>query len=313
MVKRKENGSGAQAARAALFMSMEQFLRERLGSGLVLEPFATESSKVVYRAQLPDGHRLFVKLYYSACCERSRLLAAELDLPFVPKVVHLFPWGDGKSVICQEWVEGEHVPPERMSETQCAALAAAYARFSAALSPAHMTLPPLDTAEHYATIDDFAQRHPLARPFLRPLIDIPPEARDVRREELVPGHGDFHYLQYLFAGDGISAFLDFDGLQPVLPAQDLAYAVARRYFKGRLSRVELRRLDARFCQLMAESPYAPHDWRKAINAYRLFFAARRLAAHMRFAGVALIVSRRDRALRRMLSFVPGSKGGADGL
>lgn len=93
MVKRKENGSGAQAARAALFMSMEQFLRERLGSGLVLEPFATESSKVVYRAQLPDGHRLFVKLYYSACCERSRLLAAELDLPFVPKVVHLFPWG----------------------------------------------------------------------------------------------------------------------------------------------------------------------------------------------------------------------------
>ena len=56
---------------------------------------------------------------------------------------------------------------------------------------------------------------------------------------------------------------------------------------------------------MAELPYAPQDWRRAINVYRLLFAARRLKAHARFAGVALIVARRDRALQRMLSLVSG--------
>ena len=67
-----------------------------------------------------------------------------------------------------------------------------------------------------------------------------------------------------------------------------------------------------FRQLMAALPYAPRDWRRAINAYRLLFAARRLAAHARFAGAALIVARRDRPLRRMLALVSGEEGGCHG-
>lgn len=291
------------ATRDALFARMEAFLRARLGAGLVLEPFATESSKVVYRARLADGRKLFVKLCSAACGEQARKLAADLDLPFVPKVEHLFPWADGLSVLCQEWLEGEHVPPERMNAAQCTAWLSAYARFSAALRPAHMTLAPLDTDGDHATVVAFARRHPLARLFLRRLIDLPAGERRAAREERVPGHGDFHYLQYLFKGDAIVAFLDFDGLMPTVPAQDLAYAVGRRYFKGRLSRADLRQLDARFRQMMAELPYAPRDWRRAINVYRLFVAARRLKAHARFAGAALIVARRDRALRHMLSLV----------
>lgn len=298
--------------RDALLARMEAFLRERLDAGLVLEPFATESSKVVYRARLANGRKLFVKLCAAACGEQARKLAADLDLPFVPKVAHLLPWSDGRSVLCQDWLEGEHVPPERMNAAQCTAWVAAYARFCAALRPAHMTLAPLDTDGDHATVAAFARRHPLARPLLRRLIDIPADERRAAREELVPGHGDFHYLQYLFKGDEIAAFLDFDGLMPTVPAQDIAYAVARRYYKGRLSRADLRRLDARFRQMMAELPYASRDWRRAINVYRLFVAARRLKAHARFAGAALIVARRDRALRRMLSLVPESKGGTDG-
>ena len=305
MVTAQLVSNGGQAARDALFVRMEAFLRERLGAGLVLEQFATESSKVVYRARLADGRKLFVKLCSTICGEQARKLADELNLPFVAKVVHLFPWADGLSVICQEWLEGEHVPPERMSAAQCTALASAYRRFCAALRPEHMTLAPLDTAGNYETVVAFARRHPLARPFLRRLIALPPDARDVRREDRVPGHGDFHYLQYLFKGEAVAAFLDFDGIMPVLPAQDLAYAVARRYFKGRLSRADLRQLDARFRQLMGELPYAPQDWRRAINAYRLFAAARRLKAHSRFAFVAVIVARRDRALQHMLSLVSG--------
>lgn len=288
--------------REALRAELEAFLAGRLGAGLRLVPFETGSAKVVYRAERPDGPPLFVKLVSDAPGARLKRLTDALDLPFVAKVAHLLPWRDGRSVLCQVWQKGALVPPERMNAAQTAALVEATRRLQARLGPGDALLPPRDPRASYAVVADFARRHPVARPFLRALLDIPESARTYDGLPLATIHGDQHYENYLFDGDDVSAIMDFEAVTRGLAVQDLAYAVARRYYKVRLTAAARANLDARFRQMVAARP-GGREWTVAVNLWRLLFAARRLKSHPHFGPVACLVWKRDRALRRMLSLL----------
>lgn len=302
--KKKPRNKGGRLKRIMLRERLESLLRERLCAPLLrLCDFETESSRIVYRAEMPDGKRLFVKFVPLAEGERLKLLGEELELPFVARVEHLLPLDDGKCAVCCEWQTGEHIPPEYMNEAQCAALVEANARLRKALKPSLAQYGPRDIDECFDAVRDFAKRHPLSRPFLHSLLSIPAEDRTEPPERLEVSHGDFHYLNYMFSGDRISAIVDFASVRPSLPVQDLAFAFVRRYFKAKLPKAELANIDARFRQAVAAMPYPASDWRVAVNSLRLMFAMRRLKAHPHFALAATIVYRRDLALRHMLSLI----------
>lgn len=286
--------------RASLRSEVELFLRGKLDERLVLDVFGTESSKDVFRARLGDGTELFVKVAPGGQCARRKALADDLDLPFIARVRHIFPWREEWSVICIDWQKGRHVPLEEANDRQVASLAETHLRLVAALKPEHELRPKLDGDELYATVKSFARKHPLAWPFLRSLLAIPHEDRTPDPARMKTVHGDFHYLNYLFDGDAVSAVMDFDGVKRELPAWDIAYNLLRRYYKGRLDAKKTRSLDANVRKLIALLPYPAHDWRVAFNELRLLFAARRLKAHPYSAPAAIIVWRRDRALRNAI-------------
>lgn len=281
---------------------MEGFLRERLGEDLRLLPFETQSAKVVFRAEIPAGNRrFFVKLTSRRKGEALRNLTDELDLPFVAKVAHLFPWDEKRCVICQEWQTGRHVKPEDMTDAQCASLVAATRRLQNALKPHHAILPMLDVGAAYATVKDFARRHPLMRPLLRSLLDIPEDERTLPEDALAVIHGDQHYENYLFDGDHISAIMDFEAVTKGLRTQDFAYIVARRLFKARLPATKRARLSALLAMMFDAFAATRRERIVSVNIWRIVFAARRLASHPHFGPVALLVWKRDRPLRTLLA------------
>lgn len=289
--------------RALLRAELESFLREKLDAALSVELFDTESSKDVFRAVRGDGGLMFVKVVRSEQAARLKELSEGLRLPVVAKVYDIFPWRDGWCVVCMEWQIGCHIPLEDLNERQLASLADVHLRLVAALKPELEKLPPKDYAEVYATIEEFARRHPLARPILKPLLSIPPADRIAPEGLLRPIHGDFHYLNYLFEGDGISAVMDFDKVRRDLPVWDIAYNLLRRYYKGRLDAAKTRALDANVRRLVSLLPYSRQEWKIALNDVRLLFAARRLKAHPKSFWTAFLVRSRDKALRRVVERV----------
>lgn len=289
--------------RAMLRAELESFLREKLDAALSVELFDTESSKDVFRAVRGDGGLMFVKVVRSEQAVRLKALSEKLAQPFVAKVYCVFPWRDGWCVVCMEWQSGRHIPLEDLNEGQLQSLADVHLRLVAALKPELELLPPKDYAEVYDTIADFARRHPLARPLLKPLLSIPPADRIAPAERLCSIHGDFHYLNYLFEGDEISAVMDFDKVRRDLPAWDIAYNLLRRYYKGRLDAAKTQALDENVRRLVSLLPYSGQDWKVALNDIRLLFAARRLKAHPKSFWTAFLVRSRDKALRRVVERV----------
>lgn len=285
-----------------LAAKMEAMLRGRLGAGLRLVPFETGSAKVVFRAELASGKRLFVKLVRTDKGLAQKRLADELALPFVARVLHLLPWDGEHSVMCQEWQEGRHVLPEDMTDRQCASLIAATMRLQSALKPRHAMLPPQDLEKAFAVVADFARRHPLMRPLLASLLELPPAERTFpAAESLAVIHGDQHYENYLFDGEEVGAIMDFEAVTRGLRTQDFAYAVMRRLFKARLSAGKQARLAELLARMFEAAGAPPEERALAINMWRIVFAARRLASHPHFGPVALLVWKRDLPLRRLLA------------
>ena len=275
---------------------IERRLSAQTGVEIRLEDFETESSKPVWCAAALDGSRYFVKETSETKARRLKKTADELDIPLVAKIPWVVPLGGGRAAVCAEWQSGTHVPPERMNAAQTESLLAALASFRAALRPEHVVCPPSDTAGCYTTVSDFAARHPSARFFLNPLLSIPEEDR-AAPSTLPPGHGDFHHMNYLFEGDRVSAVLDLESIAPSAPETEFAYCFARRHSKAKLTRGERENLDRRLRQVAEALPCTAADWRRAINTWRLFFAARRLERHPLFAPVAFLVWKHDRRVR----------------
>lgn len=290
-----------------LASEIQSFLRERLGGDLAVAPFDTHSAKVVLRAEFPDGQRMFVKLVKTSKGEELRKMADELDLPFVAKVIHLFPWDDENSILCQEWQKGCHIKPEDMTSKQCASLIAATERLQSALKASHVMQPRQDLEGAYTVIDAFARRHPLMRPLLRPILDIPTEERTYSPALLAVIHGDQHYENYLFDGDEISAIMDFESVTFGTRAQDLAYIIIRRLYKARLDKAQVRHLQQLFAQMIESPSFSRLECILSVNLWRVVFASRRLAAHPFFGPVAWLVWKRDRPIRALLNAIPASK------
>ncbi len=287
----------------AAHRELEEALRARLSPALALEAFATHSAKPVFRAVLPDGKRFFVKVVKSAKGARQQRMLEELNLPFVPKIPHLFEWKDGRSIVCQEWLEGRHVTPEEMTLAQCDSLVAATLRLQSALRPSHEMVAMRDLPAAYREIEQFARRHPFMRPWLRSLLDIPEDLRTYPADALATIHGDQHYENYLFDGNAVCAILDLEAITRGLPCQDFAYIVIRRFYKAKLSAYRRRRLLVVFKRMLARPEFSPRERAVAVNMWRLVFAARRLAAHPRFGPVALLAWKRDLPLRKLLRCV----------
>jgi hypothetical protein len=283
---------------------LERFLEASLGRKATLRRLASVPEKSVFRMEGGD-RPVFVKCAQMDDCRRTHLFLSAADLPFLPKSRFLLEWR-GKGVLGLDWMEGRIVRPEDMNAAQAASLAAAYFRMLGELrakAPYAMLLPPLDAEGLYASVADFAARHPVMAGLLRDLLDIPAAERTYDPATLSPIVGDFHCDNYAFDGDSVSAMYDFDWMRPGSPAEDLSYAVVRRLRKPWMPRSFRRRVQERFLQIVAASPLPPLEWRRAVNVCRLFIAAKRIRKHPGLGLVALDVRRRDAPLAELVALV----------
>lgn len=289
--------------RVQLCGEVESFLREKLDASLSLEVFDTESSQAVFHAYLGSGDSLCVKILPVEVGKFQKSMTESLDLPCIAKVYSLLPWRDGMCILCTQWKAGRHIPIEDLNDRQLAFLADSHTKLVAKLRPEHVQQLSPDNAAFMECIAAFSRRHVFARPFLRPLLSIPVEGWAAPPEHIRVIHGDFHYLNYMFEGDEVTAIMDLESVMKELPTYDLAYNILRRYYKGRLSADKIHALDAKLCWLVLNLPYPIADWKVAMNQIRLRFAARRLEAHPKSVFAAMLVWRRDSALRRVVENV----------
>jgi len=271
-------------------------------AGCRLTPLAVSCANPVYRVDLSDGRRAFLKIGERATVRRTAARLGELaDCSLVPKVL-IGPsdgFADGRA-LCLEWKECRKIEVVDLTDAEADALVDGAVGLSRALQRATDVPPPAgedDPDRQYALVVDFARRHPLTKPLLRGLLSISPEARSYGTRPLQIVHGDFHALNFGFVDGRLAAVFDFDTLVRGLPCEDLAYALCERMRHEGLDVRRRSRLLSLFNRFRARSPWPDADWRIAVNHARLRIAARRLEKHPNNPLVALDVLRRDRPLR----------------
>ena len=271
-----------------------------------LTPLAVSCSYPVFRAELSDGRRAFLKLGDKRSAKSVAQRLSELaECPLVPRILvgPSADFADGRA-LCLEWKDCRKIEVGDLTDAEADSLVDGAVRFSQALQHVTGVNPRVeedDPDRQYGLVRDFARRHPLAARLLHGLLAIPPSKRSYGARQLKVIHGDFHALNFGFAEGRLSAVFDFDSLERGLPCEDLAYALCedmRRGGRGACRRARLLDLFARF---RARAPWPTADWLIAVNHARLRIAARRLEKHPHNPLVALDVLRRDRLLRPLVA------------
>ena len=270
-----------------------------------LSPIGVSCANLVFRAELSDGRTAFLKIGDRETIGRAVGWLSELaDCPLVPRILvsPSVDFADGRA-LCLEWKDCRKIELVDLADAEADALVDG----SVALSRALQCVTDVacggedDPDRQYGLICDFARRHPLAALFLRGLLTLPPASRSYGTRQLKVIHGDFHPLNFGFAGGRLSAVFDLDSLARGLPCEDLAYALCedmRRGGQGARRRARLLDLFARF---RAKAPWPTADWLIAVNHARLRIAARRLEKHPHNPLVAVDVFRRDWLLRPLVA------------
>lgn len=283
-------------------------LRELLEVAIGTSPIALYTVGVgcshdVYRAHLPDGEDAFVKVTGERTMQHARDI---LDFLKHCDGFHAFArsllkepisW-DGRVVTCFEWRPGAVKPPEELDDAEIRSLAAVYPAAAGKFARAVHAKPARDLAALYAVIEDFARRHPLARPLLASLLKIPQADRTYRTT--VVTHGDFQFRNYAFIDGTVSAIFDLDNLIYGSPVEDLAYTAVQRYIRRATTKDAKRRIEKILRYFISSSHFDKQEWRIAINVCRLRAAVKRLEKHPDGLYVAFDVWLRDREILPLL-------------
>lgn len=289
--------------------AVERAVAGALGAECELTPLPVKSTWPVFRGEAAGRSPVFVKVGRREEWERTvRLVAALGDCGFVPKPVAAAPAEGGLVVFVTTWVEGETVPPERMTDEQADGFAAACVTLSRSLRRVRDLAPVGATQEPerlYGVVAAYCRAHPLAGRLLRGLTSIPAERRTYGSRPTAVLHGDFHAGNFGFVGDVFSRVIDFDKLTLGLACGDLVNALVERFSVLGLSAAARRRLRERTRRILARVPWPPEELRIACNVLRLAFAARRVEKHPGSAWVAMDVLRRDRRIREFLACLDG--------
>ena len=286
--------------------ALAKALSERFGGALFdLTPLDVECSRPVFRATTPGRAPMFVKIASAAETSRTlRLLGAAGSCRLFPKALlpEAFDF-DGRSVVCLEWQRGRRLEGEDMTDGEADSFLAGICDMSAALQAAPDVRPATgeDTPEgQFATVADYARRHPHVARFLRGLTDIPARERSYEGRRLLPIHGDFHSCNFGFEDGRIVAVFDFDAMIMGLPCEDAAYPFTESIRQHGLPEAKRKRLRHTFRRLVRASPWPPEEWRVAVNHARLRIAANRIRKHPKSFMTAFDVFRRDRLVRPLL-------------
>lgn len=278
------------------------FLEKEFGEGVRISRLGHVPRKTVFRMTGARGYDcpLFVKCAPLGDCARSWRFLVAARLPFLPRPVRFCKW-NGQGVLCLGWLDGRIVKPEDMTPGQTRSLMEAHERVLAEMRRVGVcdcgALPRI--AERFGVLADFARRHVLARLLLRGLVTIPERLRTYDESRVVPIVNDFHCDNYAFDGDRVSAIYDFDWMRMGSPAEDLTYAVVRRLKKAGLAAEKKRRVRECYGRMVAMSKCPREECVRAINMFRIEFAAKRAASHLGNPLVAIDIFRRDRELRRL--------------
>ena len=158
----------------------------------------------------------------------------------------------------------------------------------------------------YGILRHYAERHPLTRRLLNPLLSIPEADRSYGSHPLVTIHGDLQPKNYGFDGDSLAAVYDTDDLTKGLACEDACYAFTERMRRSELSAAERRRLADLLLRMIALSPWPKDEWLIAVNHSRLRIAARRLEKHPDTVFVAFDIARRDKSLCTLVEALKGT-------
>lgn len=214
------------------------------------------------------------------------------------------PYGEDRVVFISEWREAKMLFPEDMTPAQQQGFVDGCVRLSDALQAVETFTPiaksPLAPEQLFATLADYAARHPVASRLLKSILSIPEAERTFGSRPLAIIHGDFHAKNFGFAGDALSVVYDFDKLTQGLACGDLGNALMERFSCLGLSRDARRRLRAATRAIVTAAPWSREDFVITCNHIRLAFAARRIVKHPHSAWVAFDIARRDRRLREFL-------------
>lgn len=275
------------------------------GEPFTLTPIKVECSRPVFRAEASDKAPMFVKVTSSDEAVRNlRFLGSAGTCALLPKPLLDEPFDfDGRSVVCLEWKSGRRLEVEDMTDAEADSFLAGVVSLSAALRAAPDVQSAIgeDTPDgQFATVSDYARRHPLVARLLKPLTDIPPVERSYAGRTLVPIHGDFHSCNYGFEDGRLAAVFDFDAMVMGLPCEDAAYPFTESIRQHGLPNAKRIRLRQTFRRLAQASPWASDDWRIAVNHARLKIAANRIRKHPRSPLTAFDVAHRDRVVRPLL-------------
>ncbi|MBO6166730.1 MAG: phosphotransferase [Kiritimatiellae bacterium] len=292
-----------------LLSELEAALEAHLGAKVSLYRLHIDCANDVFRGETGDsGKKCFIKVLHPESLEEAaksnRFIAAmhERGIEYFPRllVAEPFVWHD-MPVVCHEWLEGEHILADKMTDSECDSLVDSYMAASAVFpSAVPSPKPPRDIEALYAKVASFAAKHAIWRGFLSPLLSIPHEERTYEGRRLVPIHADFQYRNYSFSGGKLVSFYDFDDFTLGSPAEDLAYAITDRIRKN-IPAASRRRLAVLFRRMVERSGLGEKEWRLALNICRLRVAAKRIDSHPGLGAVAIDVWRRDRPVAALLS------------
>lgn len=255
----------------------------------------------LFRADTAEGE-WFVK-YPDDCSRMYPVLAlAGKDCPYLAESAFpsLVPFADG-FVSCVRYRPSAQVPPERWTDGQLDSFIKAYRSFSEVLSKTEDTGPMEDDGAFFAVIVGYAARHPLARPLLQSLLEIPAEERTYPAGvALVVTHGDLHSANYGFTGGEFAQFYDLDNILPGFTGDDLAYTVLDRAQRSSVDRRGFRRCVEVLRRFVAEFGGPSSEWRIAVNRKRIRQAASKLSRHPDSLISAVDVFRHDRRAVRLM-------------
>ena len=286
--------------------ALAKALSEHFGGTMFdLMPLDVQCSRPVFHATASGRAPMFVKIASPVETSRTlRLLGAAGSCRLFPKALlpEAFDF-DGRSVVCLEWRLGRRLEVEDMTDGEADSFLAGVCDMSAALRAAPDVQPATgeDTPDgQFATVADYARRHPLVARFLRGLTDIPAVERSYEGRRLLPIHGDFHACNFCFENGQMTSVFDFDAMIMGLPCEDAAYPFTESIRRHGLSAAKRKRLRHTFRRLVRMSPWPLEEWRIAVNHARLRIAANRIRKHPKSFMMAFDVFRRDRLVRPLL-------------
>lgn len=285
---------------------------EALGRHYALTPLGVKCTFPVFKGTADGAAPIFVKIGLEEEWHRTvAVLGDRRGNSLFPALLtpSPIPYGEDRVVFISEWREAKMLFPEDMTPAQQQGFVDGCVRLSDALQAVETFTPiaksPLAPEQLFATLADYAARHPVASRLLKSILSIPEAERTFGSRPLAIIHGDFHAKNFGFAGDSLASVFDFDKLSRGRACGDLTNALVERFSCLRLSAAARRRLTRVARRVLARVPWSREDVVVSVNVLRLWFAARRIMKHPDSAWVALDIVRRDRKIRGIFKCLEG--------